>query len=198
MGSDIEGAFEVRGRDGRWAVCDWLPECAAVRDREAREVLWGYGGALQVDRPLFDMRGLPADASADIPDDEINHSHSYATWAEVAAVDWDAPLNDRADGNHLGVWVPGADGELVLDHVRWAPVEVLDASEEIFGEDLFPFEWPAGGEVPWQGAVHRPVVYTPRMFVPPDGDRWGPAWARMRDLAAVHGDENVRLIVWFG
>ncbi|MFI8419733.1 hypothetical protein [Streptomyces sp. NPDC085479] len=198
MGSDIEGAFEVRGPDGRWAVRDWLPECAAVRDREAREVLWGYGGGLQVDRPLFDMRGLPADASADIPDDEINHSHSYATWAEVAAVDWDAPLNDRPDGNHLGVWVPGADGEPVLDHVRWAPVEVLDASEEIFGEDLFPYEWPAGGEVPWKGAVYRPVVYTPRMFVPPDGDRWGPAWALMRELAAVHGDENVRLIVWFG
>ncbi|MFD6078295.1 hypothetical protein ACFWG5_22220 [Streptomyces hydrogenans] len=198
MGTDIEGAIEVRGREGRWTVRDWLPECAAVRDRSAREILFGYGGALQVDRPLWDARGVPEGASADIPDDEINHSHSYATWAEVAAVDWDAPLNDRADGNHIGVWAPGPDGGLVLDHVGWTPLAVLDAAEELFGEDLWPYEWPPGGEVPLDGFVYRPVVYTARMFAPPDGDRWGPVWALMRDLAAVHGDENVRLIVWFG
>ncbi|MFB7340552.1 hypothetical protein ACFCZ6_10875 [Streptomyces hydrogenans] len=198
MGTDIEGAIEVRGRDGRWAVRDWLPDCAAVRDRNAREILFGYGGALQVDRPLWDARGVPEGASEDIPDDEINHSHSYATWAEVAAVDWDAPLNDRADGNHIGVWLPGPDGELVLDHVGWTPIAVLDAAEELFGEDLWPWDWPPGGEVPLDGVVYRPVVYTARMFAPPDGDRWGPVWAVMRDLAAVHGDENVRLIVWFG
>ncbi|MFE6224121.1 hypothetical protein [Streptomyces sp. NPDC057854] len=198
MGSDIEGAFEVRGADGRWKVRDWLPDCALVRDRDARECLFGYGGELQLERPLFDQRGLPPDASPDIPDDEINHSHSYATWAEVAAVDWDAPLNDRADGNHIGVWLPGPDGALVLDHVARMPLAVLDAAEELFGEDLWPYEWPPGGEVALDGAVYRPVVYTARMLAPPDGDRWGPAWAVMRDLAAVHGDGNVRLIVWFG
>ncbi|MFD8010717.1 hypothetical protein [Streptomyces sp. NPDC058955] len=198
MGTDIDGVIEVRGADGRWTAGDWLPDCALVRDKDARECLFGYGGALQVDRPLFDARGVPDGASEDVLDDEINHSHSYATWAEVQAVDWDAPLNDRADGNHLGVWVPGPDGELVLDHVGWAPLAVLDAAEEQFGEDLWPWEWPPGGEVHLDGAVYRPVVYTPRMFAPPDGDRWGPVWAIMRDLAAVHGDENVRLVVWFG
>ncbi|MFE5796273.1 hypothetical protein ACFQ8C_27355 [Streptomyces sp. NPDC056503] len=198
MGTDIEGVIEVRAADGRWEIREGLPDCASVRDRNARECLFGYGGGLQVERPLFDARGVPDDASEDVPDDEINHSHSYATWAEVAAVDWDAPLNDRADGNHIAVWRPDPDGELVLDHVTWTPLAVLDAAEELFGEDLWPFEWPPGGEVRLDGAVYRPVVYTPRMFAPPDGDRWGPVWAVMRDLAAVHGDENVRLVVWFG
>ncbi len=84
------------------------------------------------------------------------------------------------------------------DRLHRRVVPALDAAEELFGEDLWPYEWPPGGEVPLDGAVHRPVVYTARMFAPPDGDRWGPVWALMRDLAAVHGDENVRLIVWFG
>ncbi|MEU3398618.1 hypothetical protein ACVW0K_001052 [Streptomyces filamentosus] len=198
MGTDIDGVIEVRGADGRWTARDGLPDAALVRDRRARECLFGYPGGLQVDRPLFDGRGVPEGACEDVLDDEINHSHSYATWAEVAAVDWDAPLNDRADGNHIGVWLPGPDGGLVLDHVTGTPPAVLDAAEELFGEDLWPFEWPPGGEVLLEGAVHRPVVYTPRMFAPPDGPAWGPVWAAMRDLAAVHGDENVRLVVWFG
>ncbi|WP_282692196.1 hypothetical protein [Streptomyces sp. CC208A] len=198
MGSDIDGVIEVRGADGRWETRDRLPDRALVRDREAWECLFGYGGGLQVERPLFDRRGVPDDVSDDVPADEVNHSHSYATWAEVAAVDWDAPLNDRADGNHVGVWRPGPDGELALDHVARTPLAVLDAAEELFGEDLWPYEWPPGGEVRLDGAVYRPVVYTPRPFAPPDGEHWGPVWAVMRDLAAVHGDGNVRLVVWFG
>lgn len=85
----------------------------------------------------------------------------------------------------------------MLDRLPWAPIEVLDASEELFGEDLFPFEWPPGGEVHLNGAVYRPVVFTARMFVPPEGD-WAPVWASTRALAAQYGDENVRLVVWFG
>ncbi|WP_128983540.1 hypothetical protein [Streptomyces roseicoloratus] len=200
MGTDIEGLIEVRGRDGRWTARDWLPDCALVRDRYARECLFGYGGGLGVDigRALFDQRGKPDDVSDDVPDDEINHSHSYATWAEVATVDWDAPLTDGASWTHIGTWLPGPRGELELDDVYGTPAEVLDAAEELFGEDLMPPEWPEGGEVHLNGAVYRPVDVTPRIFAPPDGDRWGPVWTTMRELAAEHGDENVRLVVWFG
>ncbi|MFD7630185.1 hypothetical protein ACFV7Q_29905 [Streptomyces sp. NPDC059851] len=200
MGTDIEGLIEVRKADGRWETRDWLPDCALVRDRYARECLFGYGGGLGLEhgRALFDQRGKPDDASDDVPDDEVNHSHSYATWAEVAAVDWDGALADGPAWMHIGEWWPGPDGELVLDDVRWTPLEVLDAAEELFGEYLMPPEWPEGGEVHLNGAVYRPVVLTPRMFAPPDGDRWGPVWATMGGLAAVHGDTNVRLVVWFG
>ncbi|MFB6837649.1 hypothetical protein [Streptomyces sp. NPDC056361] len=199
MGADIDGVIEVRSPGGRWEFSLGLPDSALCRDRHARECLFGYGGVLQVDRPLFDQRGIPEDVSEPVPAtyDELHHSHSYATWAEIAAVDWDAPLCDGPDGNHIGEWRPGPDGALALHATPWTPIEVLDAAEDLFGEDLMPHEWPAGGEVHWDGSVYRPVTFTPRMFVPPDGD-WAPVWAAMRERAAVHGAENVRLVVWFG
>ncbi len=199
MGVDIDGVIEIRERDGRWNVALDLPDRALGRDRHAWECLFGFGGALGVDRALFDQRGCPEDVSEPVPStcEELHHGHSYATWAEIAAVDWDVPLGDGPDGNRVGEWRPGPDGELTLHQVPWTPIEVLDATEELFGEDLMPPEWPPGGDVPWNGAVYRPVTLTPRMFAPPDGD-WGTVWAAMRELAAVHGDENVRLVVWFG
>lgn len=201
MGTYIDGLIETRRADGAWEMEVDLPAFGLGKQRDARECMFGYGGSLGVDRSLFGRRGWPEDSCDEVPkrhDDELNHSHSYATWAEIAAVDWDAPLCDRPDGNHVAEWRPGPDGELVLENVLWAPVEVLEAAEEVFGEDLFPlYEWPPGGEVPLNGAVYRPVVFTAGMFVPPDGD-WGPVWASMRVLAAEYGDENVRLVVWFG
>ncbi|MFG2330074.1 hypothetical protein ACGFMM_10650 [Streptomyces sp. NPDC048604] len=199
MGTFIEGLVETRTAAGSWeASAVDLYDFDLGKAVYERECLFGYGGRLGVERPLFDARGRPEDACAEVPhEDELNHSHSYATWAEIAAVDWDAPLCDRPDGNRLGLWSPGPDGELVLDDVIWAPVAVLDAAEELFGADLFPYEWPPGGEVRLDGAVYRPVVYTAGMFVPPDGD-WAPLWTSMRALAEQYGNENVRLVVWFG
>lgn len=167
--------------------------------RDAGECLFGYSAGLGLERALFDLRGWPEDACDEVPKkcDELNHGHSYATWAEVAAVDWDAPLCDGPDDNRLGEWRPGPDGEMVLHDVVWAPIEVLDAAEELFGEDLSPSGWPPGGEVGLNGSVYRPVVLTAGMFVPPDGS-WAPVWASMCTLAAEHGDENVRMVVWFG
>lgn len=152
-----------------------------------------------MDRPLFDRRGMPADVSEGVREacQEWEHGHTYATWAEIAAVDWDAPLNDLPAYGLVGEWWPGPDGELVMEGVSAATLKVLDAAEETFGEDLMPPEWPPGGEVRLGGAVYRPVVFTPRLFAPPDGS-WGPVWAAMREWAAVYGDENVRLVVWFG
>ncbi|MFD3530318.1 hypothetical protein [Streptomyces sp. NPDC058664] len=200
MGADVDGVIEIRERGGRWGIALGLPDCALGRDRHAWDGLFGFGGRLGVDRALFDRRGCPDDVSDPVPStyDELHHCHAYATWAGAAAVDRDVPLGDGPDGNRIGVWRPGPDGELTLDDVPWTPIEVLDASEEIFGEDLMPPEWPPGAEVPWNGAVYRPVTLTARLFAPPDGSGWGPVWTAMRELAAVHGDENVRLVVWFG
>ncbi|MEU7037396.1 hypothetical protein ABZ958_27425 [Streptomyces sp. NPDC046237] len=199
MGTYIDGLIEARAAGGAWEMEVDLLDFELGKARSARECLFGYGGALGVDRPLFDARGWPEGACDEVPKryDELHHSHSYATWAEIAAVDWDAPVCDRPDGNRVGEWRPGTGGELVLHDVPWAPTEVLDAAEELFGEDLFPSEWPPGGEVRLHGAVYRPVVLTAGMIVPPDGD-WAPVWASMRGLAAEYGDENARLVVWFG
>ncbi|WP_351232100.1 hypothetical protein [Streptomyces sp. NPDC002133] len=199
MGADIDGVIEVREPGGRWETELDLLDFGLGRQRLAWECLFGKGGGLGVARALFDQRGVPNDATEPVPKTcgELHHSHSYATWAEIATVNWDEPLCDGPDWNRIGEWRPGPDGELALHNVAWTPIEVLDAAEEIFGEDLMPPEWPQGGEVHLNGAVYRPVVLTPRMFAPPDGS-WGPVWAAMRELATVHGDENVRLVVWFG
>ncbi len=77
---------------------------------------------------------------------------------------------------------------------------MLDASYDTVSDDQSsaPSEWPPGGEVCLDGAVYRPVVVTARMFAPPDEGHWARLWTAMRDLAAEHGDDNVRLVVWFG
>ncbi|MFJ8013113.1 hypothetical protein [Streptomyces sp. NPDC096339] len=191
--------IETRAAGEPWETEVDLLDFDLGKARDARECLFGYGGGLGVVRPLFDSRGRPEDACEEVPKEcgELNHSHSYATWAEIAAVDWDAPVCDRADPYSVGVWLPGPDGEPVLDHVVRTPAEVDDAARELFGEDLYPHEWPPGGEVRLDRAVYRPLVHTARTIVPPDG-AWAPVWASMRTLAAQYGDENVRLVVWFG
>ncbi|TLS41517.1 hypothetical protein FE633_35570 [Streptomyces montanus] len=203
MGADIDGAIEVRSAAGCWEVEADLPAFRLGRDRDAWECLFGFGGTGDVERPLFAGRGLPDDVSDPVRKTGVGdyqHSHTYATWADVAAVDWDAPLADRPAWSWAGQWRPGEDGELVLRDVVVATPDLGDAAADTFGGDLLlaPSEWPPGGEVRLDGVVYRPVVLTARMQAPPDDERWAPVWKTMGDLAAEHGDENVRLVVWFG
>ncbi|MEU3482039.1 hypothetical protein AB0E66_28285 [Streptomyces sp. NPDC033753] len=201
MGTMIDGLIETREAGGVWECEVSLLDFDLDKARDARECLFGYGGGLGVDRPLFDQRGWPEDSCQEVPKsltDELNHSHSYATWAEIAAIDWDAPVSDRPHWCYVGEWRPGPDGELVLEDVVWRTDELLDAAEKLFGDGCYPHEWPPGGEVPLNGAVYRPVVLTAGIVVPPDDNKWAPVWASMRALAAEYGDENVRLVVWFG
>ncbi|WP_328941412.1 hypothetical protein OG259_06960 [Streptomyces sp. NBC_00250] len=199
MGTHIDGVIETRTAGGEWEMEVDLLDFDLWKQRDERECMFGYGGRLGVTRPLFDARGWPEDSCDEVPKEsnELNHSHSYATWAEIAAVDWDAPVCDVPAASEVGEWRPGPDGELVLHGVCLASAEVREAVKGLFGENLSPDEWPPGGEVHLNGAVYRPVIYTAGMIVPPDGD-WAPVWASMRTLAGEYGDENVRLVVWFG
>ncbi|MFI5861395.1 hypothetical protein [Streptomyces sp. NPDC051546] len=64
-------------------------------------------------------------------------------------------------------------------------------------------------------ALYRAGLIHPEGMEWPDGDRlfrigrlrrrdavpecdWGAVWSVMRTLAGLHGDEGVRLVVWFG
>ncbi|MFE7796961.1 hypothetical protein [Nocardia sp. NPDC057440] len=201
MGTDIDGVIESRSADGCWEIAVDLLDFQLGRDYNAWNCLFDVRGVEDV-RAIFSHRGLPNDVSDPVREssaDDCQHGHTYATWAEVAAVDWDAPLADEPAFYFVGEWRPGADGELVLyDTVRVTP-DLGEAAADTFGGDLLlaPSEWPPGGEVCLDGVVYRPVVLTARMFAPPDEERWSRVWTAMRDLAAEHGNDNVRLVVWF-
>ncbi|MBB4940412.1 hypothetical protein FHR32_004717 [Streptosporangium album] len=202
MGADIDGVIESRSTGGRWEVEVDLLDFRLGRDHDAWDCLFGVSGAWGVERPLFAYRGLPSDVSDPVRETGIGdyqHSHTYATWAEVAAVDWDAPLADGPAWSWVGEWRPGEDGELAPRVVEATP-ELGEAAADAFGGHLLlaPSKWPPGGEVHLNGVLYRPVVLTARMLAPPDEERWAPVWQAMRDLAAEYGDENVRLVVWFG
>lgn len=204
MGADIDGAIESRSTDGRWKVEVALWTLGLGRDTNAFECLFGAGrGEVGADRPLFAARGIPDDVSAPVREGSLfgdcEHSHTYATWAEVAAVDWDAPVADGPAWLWAGEWRSGEDGELVLHDVVWVTPAMNEAADDAFGGDFdSPAEWPPGGEVLLDGAIYRPVVLTARMIASPDKENWAALWTAMRDLAAEHGDENVRLVAWFG
>ncbi|WP_405977101.1 hypothetical protein [Streptomyces sp. NBC_00158] len=151
MGADIDGVIEARGPDGSWETAADLLRFGLGRERHAWECLFGFGGGLGVDRPLFDRRGVPDGASDPVPRTcgELHHGHSYATWAEIAAVDWDVPLCDAPAWSWLAEWRPGPHGRLVLHDVVRTRDEVLDAAEEAFGEDLMPPEWPPARVSAW-------------------------------------------------
>jgi hypothetical protein len=203
MGTDIDGAIEIRSDDGPWQFEVDLLDFRLGRDHEVWDCLFGVRGTGDVERPLFADRGLPRDVSDPVREagvGDYQHSHTYATWAEVVAVDWDAPLSDGPAWHWAGRWRPGDDGELVLDGVVWATPDLGEVAADTFGGDLLlsPSQWPPDGEVRLGGLVYRPVVPTGRILAPPDRAPWDQVWKAMRDLAAEHGDDCVRLVVWFG
>ncbi|MGO4750197.1 hypothetical protein AB4212_16500, partial [Streptomyces sp. 2MCAF27] len=161
MGTDISGVIEIRATDGHWDTEVDLVNFQLSRDRAAWDCLFHLGDDYDIQRPLFGGRGLPPDASDPVretdTEDFYGHSHTYATWAEVAAVDWDAPLSDGPAWSWAGEWRPGADGELALHAVVPATPGLCDTAADVFGGHMLlaPSEWPPGGEGPLDGAVYR-------------------------------------------
>ncbi|MFI0980697.1 hypothetical protein ACH4SP_27260 [Streptomyces sp. NPDC021093] len=201
MGIDIDGAIETCEADGVWDVEFDLLDFALGRYREPWDVLFGYWGNPDVKRPLFAERGLPDNASESVREtgnEDYQRNHTYVTWAEIAAVDWDAPISDGLAWNWVGEWRPDATGRLVLHDVCGASPVAYQGEGEFEGHGMLaPREWPPGAEVRHGGSVYRPVVLTPRMVMPDDG-RWDRVWDAMRELAVRYGAENVRLVCWFG
>lgn len=140
MGVDIDGVIETRSADGHWEVKVYLLDLHMGRGRDAWDCLFGFGSMEILDRPLFADRGLPSDLSDPVlGGEDYEHGHTYATWAEVAAVDWDAPVADGPAYYWAGLWRSGDDGELVRHDIVWADsVPGLDeAAADAFGEDVY-------------------------------------------------------------
>ncbi|MEV5974135.1 hypothetical protein [Streptomyces sp. NPDC051921] len=132
-------------------------------------------------RPLAADRGLPGDVSAEVLSAYESwgpsaYGASWIGWAELARVDWDE-LGERVDArvhafSRAGAWVLTGKG-------FWDP------------EDR-----PEGSEWLQDGRLFRRARTSRRDAVQTDG-AWEPLWATMRTLAEIHGEEHVRLVVWF-
>lgn len=190
MGTDIHGFVECR---------------AAYRTLEVEDVS-GWHGAIDLDllyggcgydafgclfgvrnyagfRPLAAERGLPGDASNEARREYESwgrdaHNATWVGWEELSRVDWEERAERVDDRVHeftrdpSGDWVPAGKG-------FW------DRADR-----------PEGDEWIQDGRLFRRVRMSRRDAVPERGE-WAPVWATMRALADVHGDEHVRLVVWF-
>ncbi|CAM5574042.1 hypothetical protein SCALM49S_09746 [Streptomyces californicus] len=78
------------------------------------------------------------------------------------------------------------------DLTRFAELSGLTGPRQILSAGtVFPenTEWPDGDRLFRVGRLRRKDVV-------PDSE-WGAVWSVMRTLANLHGEEGVRLVVWF-
>ncbi|MFB6631968.1 hypothetical protein ACFCWY_18890 [Streptomyces sp. NPDC056362] len=190
MGTDIHGFVECRAAFRTLEVEDVSGWHGAIDldllyggcDYDAFSCLFGvrnYAGF----RPLAAKRGLPGDVS-----DETRreyeawgrgaHDATWIGWEELSRVDWGERAERVDDRVHEFTRDPSGDWVLT--------------GKGFWGRD----DRPEGDEWIKDGRLFRRVHMSRRDAVPEGGD-WAPVWAVMRALADVHGDEHVRLVVWF-
>jgi hypothetical protein len=140
-------------------------------------------------------RGLPEDASADLLNLRLadsEHGHTSAAWAQLARIDWSEQA-PRVD-DRIHVYKLTSEGPVLIgkasDHGRaWRALagEHADPRGSTYPEGT---EWRAA-ETMWrvERLSHGDVLRSD----PP----LGALLDTMRALAERHGDDNVRLVVWF-
>ncbi|MFE1963245.1 hypothetical protein [Streptomyces sp. NPDC059479] len=202
MGTDISGFVECRawhlheeGEDSVWRAAIDLFFLNIDKDYDAFGCLFGVRNYANF-RPLAADRGLPADASETVRaelDRFAHHSTTWITWAELKEVDWDEPA-EKAD-SRLHEYRQTAHGLRLVGKAAWSPrfAEAVGLPEQARGQAQ---EWPEGSEWLIGDTLYRSVKICRRDAVPETGG-WKPVWTVMEALASRHGDENVRLVVWF-
>ncbi|MEV0987727.1 hypothetical protein [Streptomyces sp. NPDC049949] len=204
MGTDIHGLIECRWDrwldedDRSWREAIDLDHLYNGRSYAAFGALFGVRDTVSF-RPLAPDRGLPSDvtgeARAAYEGWSVTHSASWITWAELKAADWDECAAEVDEYVHE--YRRGADGAWELygrnsSLTRFAEVARLSGPRVPYraGRSL-----PEGTEWLDGERLFRIGRMTRKQAVP-DAE-WGPVWDVMRTLAGVHGDEGVRLVVWF-
>ncbi|MER5832556.1 hypothetical protein ABT116_17315 [Streptomyces sp. NPDC002130] len=207
MSTDLYGWLECRHEPRRYSAGDvpWeafseLRHLYWARDYMSLSALFDVRSVEPV-KALFPDRGVPVDVSdrARKDVDEIEgHSHSWFSGRELSAVDWNAPCTDGPSRYWVRRWSRADEGSLVPEGLTVLPDELYDSAGATFGEvNIAHSRWPAGGELPLGNEVYRPVSPAYRDLIPADGP-WQPVWNVMGTLAELHGEDNVRLVVWFG
>ncbi|MFE7615049.1 hypothetical protein [Streptomyces sp. NPDC057496] len=203
MGTDMSGFLEYRasqdGREAAWYTAHGLDSLDDTRDYDAFGCLFGVRNYANF-RPLAAHRGLPADASATVSErfaqltewygEGSLHGTTWITWAEVKAVDWDEPA-ERPD-SRLHEYRRTPNGLRMVGKSSWSPA----FAEAVGLERGEQREWPEGSEWLVGHTLYRSVTIRRRDAVTETGE-WRLVWEAMETLAAQHGDDNVRLVVWF-
>ncbi|MEV0194736.1 hypothetical protein AB0I39_40245 [Kitasatospora purpeofusca] len=203
MGTDIAGFLEYRAlRDGQepsWCAAQDLGSLYGTRDYDAFGCLFGVRNYANF-RPLAAGRGMPTDVSAAVGarfaqlaewyGEDGFHSITWITWAEVAAVEWDEPA-EKPD-RRLHEYHRTPNGLRMTGKSRWNPA----FAEAVGLERGETREWPEGSEWLVGDTLYRSVTMRRRDAVTETGE-WQSVWTAMRALAAQHGDDSVRLVVWF-
>ncbi|MEU6075077.1 hypothetical protein [Micromonospora sp. NPDC047074] len=195
MGTDIAGGVEIRphGRGSPWLLTEVSLD-ALPRDYDAFGLLCGvrnYAGFA----PVAPGRGLPADASPELLgllDGDSEHDHTWVSWTELAQIDWSARaprVDDRIHEYKLTSDGPRLVGKAGHHGGAWRAVagEHADPRGSAYPEGT---EWRAGDRI-WrvERLSHGDVLRAdPQLRALLD---------TMRDLAEQHGDDNVRLLMWF-
>ncbi|MET9606491.1 hypothetical protein ABZZ17_15640 [Streptomyces sp. NPDC006512] len=205
MGVDLNGFIECRWDrwldedDHSWSGAIDLAHLYNGRSYVAFGSLFGMRDTASF-RPLADQRGLPPDVSPETLADmepwgpDVKGA-SWITWAELEAADWDEVSDQVDDCVHEyrltphGTWrLHGRNSGLS----RFAELAGITDPRALYRAGR---TYPEGTEWPDGDRLFRIGRLTRRQAVP-DHD-WGAVWSVMRTLAALHGDEGVRMVVWF-
>ncbi|MDX2851806.1 hypothetical protein PV342_25805 [Streptomyces sp. PA03-3a] len=205
MGTDIHGFIECRwdrrldeDDRSRHGAID-LAHLYNGRSYVAFGSLFGVRDTTSF-HPLADHRGLPPDVSREtLADFECWGSDasgaSWITWAELEAADWDEIVHEVDDCVHEYRRSPGGTWETHGRNsglTRFAELsghtdhQTLHHAGRTYAEGT---EWPDGDRLFRIGRLRRRDAV-------PDRD-WAAVWSVMRTPANLHGDEGVRLVVWF-
>jgi hypothetical protein len=211
MGIDINGWVEVwspprliyksEGPGGDWyATIDvgWL----LIRNSLVYDCLFGVRG-FGIFPPLVPERGLPEDCSSKLqpyralrpPWPSTFHNPTWVTWAELQAADWEeeTPL-DRTrlhsySRDDAGQWVADR-AAFIDDHFKTQFAPLVGLEPRVAYDHEFPLgqEWEVGGKLYRMEKERRKDTLSWDWYI---------VFDLMAVLARTHGDDGVRLVVWF-
>ncbi|WP_279581958.1 hypothetical protein [Fodinicola feengrottensis] len=185
-----------------WSAAINLSLLTTARDYDAFGCLFGVRNYAKFG-PIAADRGLPVDVSDVVRQDhaesleDMGFGDTWIGWDELKAVDWDEFA--EAPDSRIHQYERGAAGELrMVEKAVWSRkfTEVAGITGPVggYGER----NWPDGTEWVDGTTVFRAERLRRRDALSLDsGGDWQPLWDACALLASVHGDENVRLVVWF-
>ncbi|MFB6616313.1 hypothetical protein ACIGFK_07635 [Streptomyces sp. NPDC085524] len=202
MGTDMYGYIEARW--DRWLDEDdreWHMAIDTMHLYNGRSYLaFGclFGVRDSTFRPLAADRGLPPDASPEVRarGEDWDFGASWITWAELLATDWeetatevdDCVLEYRRDAE--GAWKAYGRNTNLTRFSELSGITDPHTLRHAGRSHPEGTEWPDGDRLFRIGRLRRKDAV-------PDS-AWEPIWSVMRTLAAIHGDDAVRLVACFG